>query len=224
MAASSPAKDRFLNYPDAIAGPESPPYTTPQAKNPVLSGLSLSLAATIVTSLPPLQSFLYNNGGFNCLSRIEKLKEYTPRYDPTVIPRPTGPAASNEDLVSAANATYLQQQQQQQQQRPEGSKETGDGSPYTRIADFHSAYTEGKTTPLRVAEVVLRLLEDDERFRGAFLSVRKDDVLAAAREASERFRNGKSRGVLDGVPVAIKGSYMPGHQTLPLFRLMTRMT
>lgn len=187
-ATSSP---NFLNYPKAVEGPETPPYKSVPGNNPVLSGLPLTLAATAVVNLPPLATFLYNNGGFNCLSKVPELISYLPRYDPTVIPTPTE-SSSADQLVAASNSAYLE-------------REGKGGSPYTTFADYHASFKAGKTTPSRVAEVILGLIENDERFKGAFLSVRRGDVLRAAREATERYGSGKSRGVLDGVPVAIKG-------------------
>ena len=186
-----PKKKDFLNYPEAIEGPETPPYKYIPATNPVLSGLPLTLAAAAIVNLPPLATFFYNNGGFNCLSKVPDLIKYSPRYDPTVIPIQTSPT-SPEQLIAASNSAYLD------------GGERG-GSPYTTFADFHASFRAGKTTPSRVAETVLDLIERDERFRGAFVSVRKEDVLRAAREATERWSVGKSRGVLDGVPVAVKG-------------------
>lgn len=57
-------------------------------------------------------------------------------------------------------------------------------------------------TPTAVAEAILALVP---KHKEAFLDIVKDQVLAAAEESTQRYKDGKARGMLDGVPVGVKG-------------------
>jgi len=59
-------------------------------------------------------------------------------------------------------------------------------------------------TPTTVALALLDLSKITEH-KAAFLDIRRDQVLAAAEESTQRFKDGTSRGMLDGVPVGVKG-------------------
>jgi Asp-tRNA(Asn)/Glu-tRNA(Gln) amidotransferase A subunit family amidase len=63
-------------------------------------------------------------------------------------------------------------------------------------------------TPLEVAETLLPLIRRDTTPPGkhstAFLESYVDAVLAAAQASTERYKNGKPLGPLDGVPIAVK--------------------
>jgi Asp-tRNA(Asn)/Glu-tRNA(Gln) amidotransferase A subunit family amidase len=75
------------------------------------------------------------------------------------------------------------------------------------VADYASAYRQGRVDPCLVAE---RLLEACARAQaadpplGAFIAQRAEDVRAQAAASAERFRRGRPLGPLDGVPVAVK--------------------
>ena len=115
------------------------------------------------------------------------LEDYEPRYDPTVIPK-RGESTANAGSGSTVDAVYT----------------NGPKCPnrhYT-IADYHSAYESGKLTPTAVAKALLALVP---KHKAAFLDVRKDKVLAAAEASTQRYKDGKSRSMLDGVPVSVKG-------------------
>ena len=55
-----------------------------------------------------------------------------------------------------------------------------------------------------MAEVLINL-SNDPAHKSAFLSVKRDQVLSAAKASTERYKQGKVLGPLDGVPVAVKG-------------------
>ena len=73
---------------------------------------------------------------------------------------------------------------------------------YYTIADYHSAYESGKLTPTAVAEALLGLVP---KHKVAFLDVKNDKVLAAAEASTQRYKDGKARSMMDGVPVSVKG-------------------
>ncbi|MBI5480642.1 MAG: amidase [Deltaproteobacteria bacterium] len=83
----------------------------------------------------------------------------------------------------------------------------GPGFRFETARDFARAYREGRTSPLQVAERVLeRTRESEERDPAMrlFIAQQRDDVLAQAHEATERWQHGKPLSALDGVPVAVK--------------------
>jgi Asp-tRNA(Asn)/Glu-tRNA(Gln) amidotransferase A subunit family amidase len=77
--------------------------------------------------------------------------------------------------------------------------------PFESIAEFARAYRDGRVTPLQVAERVLAMSEIAQREgRSFFIAQRRDEVLSGARAATERYRENRPLGPLDGVPVAVK--------------------
>jgi aspartyl-tRNA(Asn)/glutamyl-tRNA(Gln) amidotransferase subunit A len=67
-----------------------------------------------------------------------------------------------------------------------------------------AAYRTGEATPSAVTEEHLACVEALDGRVGAYLTVMRAEALAAAREADARHRQGRPRGHLDGVPVALK--------------------
>lgn len=139
-----------------------------------------------MTNFNFVSSFLWSNAGFNNLRKLD-LEDYGPRYDPTVIPKASD-STVNAGSGSTLDAVYVN-----------GPKCVN--RHYT-IADYHSAYESGKLTPTAVAKALLALVP---KHKAAFLDVNKDRVLAAAEASTRRYRDGKSRSMLDGVPLSVKG-------------------
>ena len=139
-----------------------------------------------MTNFNFVSSFLWSNAGFNSLRKLD-LEDYEPRYDPTVIPTASDQTA-NAGSGSTLDAVYIN-----------GPKCVN--RHYT-IADYHSAYETGKLTPTAVAKALLALVP---KHKAAFLDVKKDIVLAAAEASTQRYKDGKSRSMLDGVPLSVKG-------------------
>ena len=135
-----------------------------------------------MTHLGLVSGFLWGNAGFNSLRKL-KLDAYEPRYDPTVVPITSDSVPGNDvDAPYNPGAKFFNR--------------------HYSVADYHSAYESGKLTPTTVAEALLSLVP---QHKNAFLDVVKDRVLTAAKESTQRYRDGKARGMLDGVPVAVKG-------------------
>jgi Asp-tRNA(Asn)/Glu-tRNA(Gln) amidotransferase A subunit family amidase len=78
---------------------------------------------------------------------------------------------------------------------------------FRSIRDYGTAYLEGAATPEQVAERAVAAIAASDRPPNpirAFVACQSDDVMSQAREATRRWKAGKSLGPLDGVPIAIK--------------------
>ncbi|KAI9837079.1 MAG: hypothetical protein M1819_000728 [Sarea resinae] len=188
----------FYNYPESKEGPETP-YVNDPKSNPVIRGRPLSIGASIISWAGPIQQYLYNNAGFNSLRSIRELDGVEPRFDPTVIPlepNAAGSSSSQDILGHPRSDSPLLPPLQHAEGR------------YYSVYDFHEAYTSGKLTPTAVAEALLPLIRRDTSPPGqhsvAFIEVREDLVLKAAEASTQRYRDGKSIGLLDGVPTGVK--------------------
>ena len=72
------------------------------------------------------------------------------------------------------------------------------------IHELTDAFRRGDLTPSAVAESYLARIGALDGKVGAYLTVVRDQALAAARESDQRWRAGSPRGPLDGAPVALK--------------------
>ena len=72
------------------------------------------------------------------------------------------------------------------------------------IHELTDAYRRGALTPTAVAEDYLARIGALDGKVGAYLTVMRDQALAAARESELRWRAGSPRGPLDGAPLALK--------------------
>jgi aspartyl-tRNA(Asn)/glutamyl-tRNA(Gln) amidotransferase subunit A len=72
------------------------------------------------------------------------------------------------------------------------------------IHELTAAYRRRETTPSRVTETYLAAVEARDGRLSAYLTVTRDDALAAAAAATARYRSGRPLGPLDGAPLALK--------------------
>src|SRR3989442_5048903 len=75
---------------------------------------------------------------------------------------------------------------------------------YQPIHELTDAYRRGDLPPTAVAEAYLARIDALDGRVGAYLTVVRDQALAAARESELRWRAGAPLGPLDGAPVALK--------------------
>ena len=78
------------------------------------------------------------------------------------------------------------------------------------VADFVGAFRSGRCTPTEVAEAVLNAIEDSNKASPplrAIIETSHDVVLAQAKASTQRWKEGKTLSLLDGIPVAVKGEY-----------------
>ncbi|ORY53466.1 amidase signature enzyme [Rhizoclosmatium globosum] len=82
--------------------------------------------------------------------------------------------------------------------------------------DLHQSFVSGQTTPLTVAESLLKKLVDSKQIgpNGYLNDVHPSDVLLQAEASTKRYQSGKPRSVLDGVPVVVKNEFdVQGYRT-----------
>lgn len=87
------------------------------------------------------------------------------------------------------------------------SPSQGKGFRFASIHDYAKAYRDGTTNPEEVAKKVLKAIEASETTDTplrAFIAINREDVMRQAKEATQRFKDGKPLGIFDGVPVAVK--------------------
>ncbi|OAL54074.1 amidase signature enzyme [Pyrenochaeta sp. DS3sAY3a] len=193
MSDNERSTPQFFNYPTP-KDRDAPFEAAPPAKNPIFKGLPLHYLSTVVANAPLIPYLLWNNAGFGSLRKCTQLEGVDPRYDPTVIPLPT--PGDKAPASYTANTTF---------RLPPGSKP--DTRFYT-IKDYNDAYSSGTLTPSDVIEVLLPLIRRDVATRSpysaAFMESRVDEIKQAAVASTQRWKQGKPLGVLDGVPFGVK--------------------
>ncbi|KAF5832583.1 amidase signature domain-containing protein [Dunaliella salina] len=72
------------------------------------------------------------------------------------------------------------------------------------VADYAAAYSKGATTPSAVAERIIAFVQATQPKCFWFASSDAADIRRQAEESTQRFKDGKPRSVLEGVPYAVK--------------------
>jgi aspartyl-tRNA(Asn)/glutamyl-tRNA(Gln) amidotransferase subunit A len=67
-----------------------------------------------------------------------------------------------------------------------------------------TAYDAGQLSPIEVAHAVLDRIDAVQPHLNCFSHIDRDSALAAARDSEKRWKNGRPRGPIDGVPVTLK--------------------
>jgi len=153
---------------------------------PRLTGNVLSIFTNLLeTSLGKklLLNTLLENGG------IPKLRTLNLSEAPTFYPLVAPDSASTEveDLIEPEKPDWK--------------------LPYPTSLDYSQKYQKNETTPVEVAEHVLRNIrssEQGEKPIRAFIALNREDLFRQAEAAVQRRKSGNRLSPLDGVPVAVK--------------------
>ncbi len=154
---------------------------------------------------------IWHNTGFGSLRKIiPYIEAYEPWFEPQVVPLPEAVDDSRPDSASTTTAADDEEEKPPSAVYPQAK--------YYSTADYRKLYLSGALTPLDVAETLLPLIRRDvpnpTEHSKAWFDTRVDKVLAAARESTQRYKEGRSLGPLDGVPTAVKDEYdMEGYRT-----------
>ncbi|PYH95429.1 amidase signature enzyme [Aspergillus ellipticus CBS 707.79] len=190
-------KAPFFYYPEVRPGP-TVPYQNDDQVIPVFRGMPLAIGASLIQNIGLVQNYFWRNAGFSIIRDLP-LDQYSPRYDPTVIPvLNADPAASPATLPVPTQ------------------KRTGSAGYYT-TADYVALYKSGDLTPIALVETLLPLVRRNASPPGkhsvAFLDSQVEKIRAAAEASTQRYKNGQPLSPLDGIPVAIKDEvHMEGYR------------
>ncbi|KAI9171662.1 Fatty acid amide hydrolase [Paramyrothecium foliicola] len=186
-----PPPTAFANYPEPEEGPKTG-YESPFGTNPVLRGVTFSVAAAVITRLSFIQQALWNNTGFGKIKDMRILDDMPTRFNPAVTPLgERGPMLEFEPRLLKNQHTNVT-------------------AHYYTISDYHEMYKSGQVTPLQVVEALLPLTKKGQdppsEYADAWAETHGQDHLAleAAKASTERWAAGKPLGVLDGVPIGVK--------------------
>ncbi|KAL4934378.1 amidase [Aspergillus undulatus] len=190
----------FLSYPAIREGP-GVPYKNEDQPIPVFRGLPLAIGATLTANIGLVQSVLWRTGGFDVVRNIPDLDKYAPCYDPTVTPVRTSAQSTSENAATLPIPK---------------TKIKGDAGYYT-TADYRAIYESGDLTPTAVVESLLAVTRRDIKPPGkhsvAFLEIAVEKIRAAAAASTQRYKDGKPLGPLDGIPVTVKDEvHMEGYK------------
>ncbi|KAI1266361.1 amidase signature enzyme [Xylariaceae sp. FL1019] len=162
-----------------------------EESNPVLRGWPLFIAGNLLSRFPSLAKIVWTNAKFGYIKDIPRLEQYDWRLHPVVTP-----LRSDGDAVLELDTS------------PENFPRQPDdlAGRFYSAADYHELYKSGDLTPLQVAEVLIPLIsrELNGRYESAWSDIQKEMLLEAAKSSTARYREGKSLGILDGVPVGVK--------------------
>lgn len=163
-----------------------------------------------------IRHLVWKNAGFANLRKIRKqLEDYEPRVDPTVVPT----SELLEDDTLQEPETEAKNGQKVYTAEPQlVSTAVPPRARYYTVQDYHDMYVSGELTPTAVAKAILPLIRRDTTPPGehsaAWFETRVDLVLAAAEASTLRYKQGCPRGLMDGIPTAVKDEYdIDGYKT-----------
>ncbi|KAF3761760.1 amidase signature enzyme [Cryphonectria parasitica EP155] len=176
----------FWAYPQPLKGPDRP-YKPEHQNNPAIRGWLLVLAVYVMELIRPVREVIWANAGFSSLRRLRsELEDYEPLHDPTVVP-------VDHEFLNSGNGDN------------QNNNNGDDASTYRNL------YLSGELTPTDVAKAILPLIRRDIEPKGPhhlyFFESKANLVLQAAEASTQRYRESRSIGPLDGVPCAIKDEY-----------------
>ncbi|KAI0472288.1 amidase signature enzyme [Xylaria cf. heliscus] len=185
-----PSQKRFSGYPRAREGPRTTSSYSEES-NPVVRGWPLVLAANAAAKLPFVAKAAWANAGFGSIKDIPGLEQYDYCLHPVVTP-----LANDGSQVSGLEITPELFPRQ-----PEAL-----AGRFYSATDYHELYKSGNLTPLQVAKALIPLISRDQngKYVSAWSETLVESVLAAAQASTERYRQGKPLGLVDGVPIGVK--------------------
>ena len=161
--------------------------------------------------------YIWRNAGFASLRSIrEHLHETEPRFDPTVIPFQN---VSQEPIeVSREEEGEKESEKKVLPHNPSPSTEVSTAPVRYSVSHYRDLYLSGQLTPLAVAKIILPLIRRDTSPPGvhstAWIDVKVELVMNAAEASTLRYKEKRSLGPLDGIPIAIKDEYdVEGYET-----------
>ncbi|KAF2997485.1 hypothetical protein E8E14_005020 [Neopestalotiopsis sp. 37M] len=204
MASDITLRQRRLSlYPDPIRAPNVP--LRPEKKsNPRIYGWLLVISAFLMEWVGFIRMSAWRNAGFNSLRDIYDYLALTePRYDATVFPLGDEDDHDDDSLRGEDTSVVL---------------EINKSEASCAVDELRSRYLSGELTPLDVVRAILPLIRRDTTPQGehclAWFEVRADLAIQAAEASTQRYKEGRPLGLLDGIPTGIKDEFdMQGYKT-----------
>ncbi|CAJ1966503.1 unnamed protein product [Cylindrotheca closterium] len=190
-------------------------YNLREITAPTLRGIPLLLFSRLIrSSLGSLiLSKLKKNNDIDCIVRLAEgdLKEWMPLYYP--LPEVHDEARYNKQLELSKRF-----QLDEFAASHTNARSNGGDFRYNTAQDYVDKYKSGELTPYQVALAVIKATKDSNSNKvkslNAIVQMKEDDILQQAKESSERYKNNRTLGPLDGVPVAVKDEVdIKGYQT-----------
>ncbi|KAH8662583.1 glutamyl-tRNA amidotransferase subunit A [Xylariales sp. PMI_506] len=199
---------RFFLYPEPRRAFDEP-FKHEKKFTPRLDGLVLVIAAFLMESLGFIRRKSWEDAGFNSVRRIRKQIELIePRFDPTVFP------------IEDTSAPSYQSREAEDEHETDLKLPLPVSSSQRKysVADYRALYLSGELTPLDVVQAILPFIRRDTLPPGehstAWFEVHPDLIIKAAEESTLRYKEGRSLGLLDGIPTAVKDEYdISGYKT-----------
>lgn len=210
------------------------PYKAEHKSNPAIRGWFLAPAAHLMEQVRPIRETVWANAGFASLRKLrDEIEDYEPLHDPTVVPldhrllfpvangeangNANGHANGNGNSNGSAIHAPLSTTDSSVPSSATPSKPLSLTSYYS-ASTYRNLYLTGELTPTDVAKAILPLIRRDIEPKGPqhlyFFDSKSELVLKAAEESTQRYRENRSLGPLDGVPCAIKDEYdLDGYQS-----------
>jgi Asp-tRNA(Asn)/Glu-tRNA(Gln) amidotransferase A subunit family amidase len=135
-------------------------------------------------------------------SNMDCMKKYMIPEKATYFPCTPGPSLQDHTHPNAQLLDGLVEK--------EVTKQVCDGFYRPTVSDYVRAFRSGEVTPADVATAVLAAIGDSDRANPPLRAVVQSDravVLAMASASTQRWKDGKTLSLLDGVPVAIKEEF-----------------
>lgn len=179
----------------------------------------------------PIREVVWANAGFASLRTLRsEIEPYEPLHDPTVVPldhRLFFPADGNGTASGSGNGNgnghangngheataHAPSTATAESSVPSSATHSKSLSltSYYSASTYRNLYLTGELTPVDVAKAILPLIRRDVEPKGPqhlyFFESKAELVLQAAEASTQRYRENRSLGPLDGVPCAIKDEY-----------------
>jgi len=158
-----------------------------------------------------IRETIWHNAGFGSLRSIRRhIEDYEPWFEPQIVPFPDSEEGDRSAESKDGEIPPVEASKPAKAAYPQAR--------YYSVADYRQMFLEGTLTPTDVAEAILPLIRRDipepSEHAIAWFETKVERVLAAARASTERYKDGRSLGPLDGIPTAVKDEYdMDGYRT-----------
>lgn len=182
-------------------------------------------AVYLMEQVRPLREAIWANAGFSSLRKLwDELETHEPLHDPTVVPldhsllfsgdgrvNSNGNGIGNGATHATGNGDGATAETTNPVQSPTTPSKPLSLTSYYSASTYRSLYLTGELTPTDVAKTILTLIRRDVEPKGQhhlyFFESKAELVLRDAENSTQRYREKRSLGPLDGVPCAIKDEY-----------------